>query len=60
MSYVDNVQNSLCFDLVAKERIIILFLRPAENYLLTTLQFSFSSLLKMSQSHFVSSIALEG
>lgn len=25
MSYADNVQNSLCFDLVAKERIIILF-----------------------------------
>lgn len=61
MSYVDNVQNSLCFDLVAKERIITLFfLRPAENYLLTTLQFPFSSLLKFRQPHFISSTVLEG
>lgn len=59
MNYVDNVQNSLCFDLVAKERIITLFLRPAENYLLTTLQFLFSSLLKISESHFISSTVLE-
>lgn len=60
MSYVDDVQNSLCFDLVAKERIITLFLSPAEDYLLTTLQFLFSFLLKISRSHFISSTVLEG
>lgn len=59
MSYVDDVQNSLCFDLVAKERIITPFLRPAENCHLTTLSFSLSSLLKISQSHFISSTVLE-
>lgn len=60
MSYVDDVQNSLCFDLLAKERIITLFLSPAEDYLLTTLQFLFSFLLKISRSHFISSTVLEG